>query len=200
MALILGLTGSIASGKSTVSLMFDDFDIPVVDADKIAREVVMPGEKAYEQIINSFGHDILLDDKTIDRKELGAIIFADEMKRNELNGIVHPAVREKMLAKQNAYAEAGAKCVVLDIPLLFESKLTHFVDKTVVVYVDEHVQLQRLMNRDGYTEEEAGQRIKAQLSVKEKAERADVVIDNNGTKHNSYRQLEDLLSKWNAVE
>ncbi|WP_164668403.1 dephospho-CoA kinase [Virgibacillus doumboii] len=200
MALIIGLTGSIASGKSTVSLMFDDFDIPVVDADKIAREVVMPGEKAYEQIVNTFGREILFDDKTIDRKRLGAIIFADETKREELNGIVHPAVREKMLEKRDAYANSGAKCVVLDIPLLFESKLTHFVDKTIVVYVDEKVQLQRLMDRDGFTEEEAYQRINAQISVKEKAELADAVIDNNGSKNDSYRQLETLLSKWNVIE
>ncbi|MBP1947755.1 dephospho-CoA kinase [Virgibacillus litoralis] len=200
MALVLGLTGSIASGKSTISLMFDDFNIPVVDADKLSREVVMPGEKAYEQIVETFGQEILREDKAIDRKKLGNIIFNDESKRKQLNGIVHPAVREKMLVRRDGYIESGAECVVLDIPLLFESKLTDFVDKTVVVYVDEEVQVQRLMDRDEYSEDEAYQRINAQISVKEKANLADAVIDNNGTKQESYRQLEDLLKKWNVNE
>ncbi|WP_188453439.1 dephospho-CoA kinase [Virgibacillus oceani] len=199
MALIIGLTGSIASGKSTVSLMFDDYNIPVVDADKISREVVAPGEKAYDQIIKTFGQQVLRKDKSIDRKMLGEIIFADDAKRNQLNEIVHPAVREKMLKRRDAYAESGAKCVVLDIPLLFESKLTHFVDKTLVVYVDEAVQLKRLMERDGYTENEAIKRIKAQIPVREKAEMADAIIDNNGTKYHSYEQLERLLKDWNVI-
>lgn len=200
MTLVLGLTGSIASGKSTVSLMFDDFNIPVIDADKLSREVVIPGEKAYEQIVDTFGHEVLRKDKSLDRKKLGSIIFNDENKRKQLNGIVHPAVREKMLAKRDAYVESGTNCVVLDIPLLFESKLSHFADKTVVVYVDEKIQLNRLMDRDEYSEEEAYQRINSQILVKEKAALADAVIDNNGTKQASYQQLEVLLKKWNIVK
>ncbi|WP_099158734.1 dephospho-CoA kinase [Virgibacillus ndiopensis] len=199
MALIIGLTGSIASGKSTVSLMFDDYNIPVVDADKISREVVAPGEKAYDQIVNTFGQQILREDKTINRKKLGEIVFADEAKRNQLNEIVHPAVREKILKRRDGYVESGATCVVLDIPLLFESKLTHFVDKTLVVYVDESVQLNRLMERDKYTENEALQRINAQIPIREKAKLADAIIDNNGTKYQSYEQLEKLLQEWNII-
>ncbi|TRM12922.1 dephospho-CoA kinase [Lentibacillus cibarius] len=199
MTLIIGLTGSIASGKSTVSLMFDDYQIPVIDADKISREVVMPGETAYEQIVEMFGESILRDDKTIDRKKLGDIVFADEKKRKQLNSVVHPAVREKMLKKRDAKTASGEKCVVLDIPLLFESKLTHLVDKTVVVYVDEEVQLERLMNRDGYSKKEAYQRIHAQMPVKEKAALADAVINNNGTKQASYQQLESLLRAWEVL-
>ncbi|RYG74883.1 dephospho-CoA kinase [Lentibacillus lipolyticus] len=197
MTLVLGLTGSIASGKSTVSLMFDDFNIPVIDADKISREVVMPGEKAYREVVAAFGDTVLRDDKAIDRKKLGAIVFDDEEKRKMLNSIVHPAVRERMVSKRDVYVSSGAKSVVLDIPLLYESNLTHFVDKTIVVYVDEQVQLERLMERDGYTEKEAEQRIKAQMPVKEKAARADAVIDNNGRKQETYQQLEALLYDWN---
>ncbi|TFJ93912.1 dephospho-CoA kinase [Lentibacillus salicampi] len=199
MTLVIGLTGSIASGKSTVSLMFDDFNIPVIDADKISREVVRPGEKAYEQIVDTFGGEILRDDQTIDRKKLGAIVFENEDKRQALNSIVHPAVREKMLERRDAHVDTGEKCVVLDIPLLFESKLTNFVDKTVVVYVDEQVQLERLMDRDGYSEKEAYQRIHAQMPVKEKAELADAVIDNNGSKYDAYQQLESLLREWDVL-
>ncbi|GAB3065095.1 dephospho-CoA kinase [Virgibacillus ainsalahensis] len=199
MALIIGLTGSIASGKSTVSLMFDDFNIPVVDADKISREVVNPGEKAYTNIIKTFGQEILREDKTLDREKLGSIIFADDEKRKQLNSIVHPAVREKMLQKKEAFVQAGASSVVLDIPLLFESKLTHFADKTLVVYVDEEVQLERLMKRNGYAEEEAKQRISSQISVSDKAEMADATIDNNGTKYESFEQLEKLLKEWKVI-
>lgn len=199
MTLTIGLTGSIASGKSTVSSMFDEFDIPVIDADKLSRDVVMPGEKAYAQIVDTFGQEVLYVDGTLDRKKLGAIIFADEEKRKELNEIVHPAVREKMITKRDAYVELDRKCVTLDIPLLFENKLPHFVDKTVVVYVDEDVQLKRLMDRDGYSKTEAYQRINAQLSMKDKAILADAVINNNGTKHETYEQLENLLKGWKVV-
>ncbi|GGJ97007.1 dephospho-CoA kinase [Lentibacillus kapialis] len=199
MTLVIGLTGSIASGKSTVSLMFDDFNIPVIDADKISREVVMPGERAYELIVSTFGEDVLRGDMSLDREQLGAIVFKNEKKRKQLNNIVHPAVREKMIEQRDAFSASGEKSVILDIPLLFESKLTHFVDKTVAVYVDEQVQLKRLMERDGYSEEEAYRRINAQMPIREKAELADAVIDNNGSKHDSYQQLESLLRKWGVI-
>ncbi|SFD60229.1 dephospho-CoA kinase [Lentibacillus persicus] len=199
MTRVIGLTGSIASGKSTVSLMFDEFNIPVIDADKISREVVMPGEKAYEQIVDTFGEEVLREDKSLDRKKLGAIVFKNEEKRQQLNNIVHPAVREKMLERRDAYTTSGEKSVVLDIPLLFESKLKGFVEKTIVVYVDEDVQLARLMERDGYSEEEAHQRINAQMPVKKKAELADAIIDNNGTRRDTYQQLESLLREWEVI-
>ncbi|GAA0601031.1 dephospho-CoA kinase [Virgibacillus siamensis] len=199
MALVLGLTGSIATGKSTVSSMFANFGIPVVDADKIAREVVMPGKQAYKQIVEVFGKDVLFDDLTLDRKKLGSIVFGDETKRNQLNDIVHPAVREKMAADRDGYLESGETCVVLDIPLLFESKLTHFVDKTLAVVVDEDMQLKRLMDRDESTEQEAKQRIDSQIPISEKAKLADAVIDNNGTVEESFQQLESLLREWSAI-
>lgn len=199
MALIIGLTGSIASGKSTVSSMFEEFDIRVVDADKLAREVVEPGEESYEEIVKVFGKEVLQADQTLDRKYLGRIVFADEQKRKQLNEIVHPAIRERMLKARDTYIAAGATCVVLDIPLLFESKLTHFVDKIVVVYVDESVQLDRLLSRDDLTKEEAEQRIQAQMPVQEKRALADAIIDNNGTVKESLNQLESLLQKWEVI-
>ncbi|AXI09660.1 dephospho-CoA kinase [Oceanobacillus sp. 143] len=196
MALVIGLTGSIASGKSTVSLMFDDFQIPVIDADKIAREVVEPGEAAYEGIVAAFGEAILIEDKTLDRKKLGSIIFADEDKRQTLNSIVHPEVRKQMIEQRDALIAAGKRCIVLDIPLLFESNLTSLVDKTIVVYVDESIQLQRLMERDGLAEQAAKQRIASQIPVEEKVKLANAVINNNGSKKESYEQLEQILSDW----
>jgi dephospho-CoA kinase len=194
--LIIGLTGSIASGKSTVSLMFHDLNVPVIDADKISREVVNPHEDAYNKIVDTFGNSILQDDKTIDRAKLGEIIFNDHVMREKLNNIVHPAVRERMLAKRDAFVKAGVPTVVLDIPLLFESNLTHLVDKTLVISVTESVQLTRLMTRNGYNEQEARQRIQSQIPITEKVKMADAVIDNNGTKQETYEQLEQLLQQW----
>lgn len=196
MSLVIGLTGGIASGKSTVSAMFEQLNIPVIDADKIAREVVLPGEETYHQIVETFGDTILLEDGTLNRQKLGAIIFANEEKRKQLNALIHPVIRQRMLSQRNKYIAAKEKCIVLDIPLLFESKLTHFVEKIIVVYVDEATQLERLITRDCLSKREAKQRIDAQLSLEEKANLADVVIDNNGTIEQTKGQLLDALKKW----
>jgi dephospho-CoA kinase len=198
-ALIIGLTGGIASGKSTVARMLLELGIPVIDADQIAREVVEIGEEAYLQIVEKFGEEILQDDKTIDRAKLGAIVFNDEEKRKLLNSIVHPAVRQKMLEQKERYVKKGEKTIVLDIPLLFESNLTHLVDKIVVVYVDEHTQLERLMARNGFSKEEAKARIKAQMPLKEKAAKADAVINNNGTIEQTKKQLLNILKQWDVL-
>ena len=199
MTVVIGLTGSIASGKSTVSQMFSKFNIPVVDADHLSRKVVEPGEPAYNKIVETFGFQILQDDRTIDRKRLGKIIFSDEEKRQQLNSIVHPQVRKEMLEERDAYKAEDYPAVVLDIPLLFESKLTSYVDRTMVVYVDEEIQLKRLMERDQSEREEAEERIQAQLSIAEKAKMADAVIDNNGSVEESFQQLKDILHQWNIV-
>ena len=200
MSLVIGLTGSIATGKSTVSSMFTILAIPVIDADLIAREVVEPGEEAYERIVESFGEKILLEDRTIDRNRLGEIVFSNESKRKQLNEIVHPAIRKRMLEQRDACIEAGERCVVLDIPLLIESKLEHLVEKILVVYVDEKTQLERLMARNDFTKEEAMQRINSQIPVEKKAELADAIIDNRGSIQDSFEQLKHILKEWNIVE
>lgn len=194
MSLIIGLTGSIGTGKSTISHMFKERGIPVVDADLIAREVVEPGQPAYEAIVRVFTEKVLRADGTLDRKALGAIIFANEAERSKLNAIIHPAIREEMLRQRDAYVADGAGCVVMDIPLLFESKLTDYVDKIIVVTVDENVQLQRITARDGSSIEEAKRRINSQIPVIEKVKLADLVIDNNGTKKETCHQFEQLLT------
>ncbi|MBO1004508.1 dephospho-CoA kinase [Pseudogracilibacillus auburnensis] len=198
MALIIGLTGSIGTGKSTIAKKFREWSIPVVDADVIAREVVEPEEEAYKKIVAAFGEQILQDDRdrTLDRKALGEIVFNDEHKRKKLNEIIHPAIRKEMIRQRDRYIEQGEKSVVLDIPLLYESGLTHFVDKVIVVAVDPGVQLKRIMERDDSTKEEAKRRIDAQIPVAEKAKKADAVIDNNGTEEQSYQQLKDILLTW----
>lgn len=196
MALVIGLTGSIGTGKSTIANRFRELNIPVVDADKIAREVVEPHTETYRKIVETFGEEILHEDLTLNRKALGNIVFRDENKRKQLNSIIHPAIRKEMLRQRDEWIEKGKECVVLDIPLLYESKLTHFVDKVIVVYVDEDVQLQRIIERDKSSEEEAKNRIAAQIPVAEKAKMADAVIDNNGSIEDSYKQLEEILDTW----
>jgi len=165
MALIVGLTGGIASGKSTVSNLIKDLGITVIDADIEARLAVEPGEKAYQQIVEHFGGEILLEDGSINRPKLGDIIFNHQEERMVLNGIVHPAVRERMNEKKVAAIERGEYLVVMDIPLLFESELTDLVEKIILVYVDEDIQLERLMMRNQYTETEAHVRIKSQMPL-----------------------------------
>lgn len=196
MALVIGLTGSIGTGKSLIASKLQESGIPVVDADKIARLVVEKGERAYEKIVETFGTKVLHEDGTLNRQALGSIVFQDEAKRKQLNDITHPEIRIEMLRQRDEWIEKGHDCVVLDIPLLYESKLVHFVDKVIVVYVDEDVQLERILSRDHITKEEALARIRSQIPVAEKAKMADAVIDNNGSKDASYVQLFDILEKW----
>ena len=155
MTVVIGLTGGIASGKSTVSEMFREMSIPVIDADIIAREVVERGKPAYNKIVEVFGTEVLQKDGELDRPKLGSVVFYNEEKRLQLNEIVHPAVREEMNAQKEMYIKEGMQAVVLDIPLLFESKLTNLVDRVLVVAVTPNTQLERLMKRNNFSEEEA---------------------------------------------
>jgi dephospho-CoA kinase len=199
MALIIGLTGGIASGKSTVSNMLKELGLTVIDADIEARLAVEKGESAYKEVVGVFGEDILLQDGNLDRQKLGGIIFHDKEKRQLLNKIVHPAVRKRMTKQKEDAVLRGEQIVVLDIPLLFESELTYMVEKTLLVYVDEDVQLSRLMERNSLTEKEALARIKSQLPLSDKLQWADAVINNNGTLAETKKQLETLLNDWGFI-
>lgn len=199
MATILGLTGGIATGKSTVSNMIKEIGIPVIDADLAARAVVDVGEEAYQNIVNHFGKEILTEDGTINRERLGSIVFHDEKQREVLNSIVHPAVRKRMLRERDELVEEGHRAIVMDIPLLFESDLAHMVDKVIVVFTDEDIQLQRLMERNRLSEKEAKARISSQIPITEKISLADAVINNNGSINETKRQLMHILETWNIV-
>ncbi|PEP65621.1 MULTISPECIES: dephospho-CoA kinase [Bacillus] len=199
MTIVIGLTGGIASGKSTVSQMFRELQIPVIDADIIAREVVEQGKEAYKEIVDVFGEEILQADGELDRPKLGGIVFHNEEKRLRLNKIVHPAVRKEMNVQKDMYIKEGVQAVVLDIPLLFESKLTALVDRIVVVAVSPSMQLERLMKRNGFTEEDAKARIDSQMPLAEKATLANKVIYNDGTIAETKAQLQLILKEWNII-
>lgn len=198
--MIIGLTGSIASGKSTVANMLKDYGLPIVDADLVARVVVEPGTPTLQKIVEAFGEIALTEDGAMNRQKIGEIIFNDEEKRKRLNSIIHPAIRQEMLRQRDEHIAKGAQTVIMDIPLLFESKLQHFVDKILVVSVTEETQLKRLMERNQLSEQEATARISSQLPLSIKEQGADAVINNNGTIEETAEQLQRILRNWEVIE
>lgn len=194
--MIIGLTGSIASGKSTVSKMLADMGYPIIDADLVARQVVEPGTETLRQIEELFGKEVILKDGTMDREKVGELIFSDPASRKKLNDVIHPAIRQEMLRQRSAFIQQGREVIIMDIPLLFESKLQHFVDKILVVSVTEENQFKRLVSRNSLPEKEARARINSQLPLSVKEEGADAVIYNNGTIEETRHQLNRILSEW----
>ena len=186
---IIGLTGGIGSGKSTVSAMLQELGATVVDADEGARAVVEPGQPALMEIRERFGDDVLGADGALDRDRLADVVFADDGARRDLNAITHPRVRAWMAGQMQVAAAAGAATVVLDIPLLFESGLTAGLDDIVVVWCPPETQVARAVGR-GLREEDVRARIAAQMPLDEKRERATAVIDNSGTPDRTRAQVE----------
>ena len=201
--LLVGLTGSIATGKSTVSRMFAHLGARVLDADLLAREVVMPGQPAYLKIVEEFGQGVVRDDGTLDRKALGAIVFAEPARRKRLEEITHPAIaarQQRILSVLDEEAFEGI--VIWDVALLFETGGLARMDRVVVVATDPETELARLMSRDGMAEADARARIASQMPVAEKAKRAHYVIDNSGdralTEHQVKVVYEALLGELAA--
>lgn len=197
--MIIGLTGSIASGKSTVSAMLRKKGLPIVDADEIARLVVEPGSPVLLEISRQFGADVIQEDGSLNREKLGERIFGNDEERQKLNGIIHPAIRQEMLRQKDEWLSNGANTIIMDIPLLFESKLQSFVDKIIVVSVSPEIQKERLIARNVLSQEEADARIRSQLPMKMKEQGADAVLFNDGTLEETARQLEYVLLEWHVV-
>jgi len=188
--LLVGLTGSIATGKSTVSRMFAHLGARVIDADLLAREVVMPGQAAYLRIVEDFGPQVVQDDGALDRKALGAIVFADPARRKRLEEITHPAIGLRQQRMLSALDEESFEGVVIwDAALLFEGGGAARMDRVVVVYADPEIERQRLMERDGLSDADARARIASQMPIAEKAKLAHHVIDNSGPREETERQV-----------
>ncbi|MBX5476201.1 MAG: dephospho-CoA kinase [Clostridia bacterium] len=177
---LIGLTGGIASGKSTAAAALRAAGAPVVDADALAREVVEPGRPAYDAIVRAFGPSVVRPDGRLDRAALGRLVFADEARRRELEAIVHPAVGAEIEAWLARQKDAGAPAAVLEIPLLFESGWDRRVDESWVIDVPVETQVERLVRRDGLSREEARARVAAQLPREERLRRATRVFFNDG--------------------
>jgi dephospho-CoA kinase len=183
----IGLTGGIGSGKSTVSALLAARGAVVIDADRIAREVVEPGTQGLAAVVDAFGTSVLRDDGSLDRPALAAVVFADPDARRKLDGIVHPLVRAR--SAELAAAAPGDAVVVHDVPLLVETGQAGFYDLVLVVQADPEVRVQRLVDR-GLSEEDARARIAAQATDEQRRAVADVVLDNDGTEADLAAQVE----------
>lgn len=191
--LLVGLTGGIATGKSTVSEMLRRLGAEVIDADRLAREVVEPGRPAHAAIVREFGAEVLQADGTLDRKRLGSIVFADADRRRRLEAITHPAIRARFAERVGELEARGFDgVVVFDAAVLVESGGYKTMDRLVVVVTDEATELARLMARDGIGRDEALGRIRSQMPLAEKARLADYVIDNAGDRTSTEAQVRDV--------
>lgn len=191
----IGLTGGIASGKSTVLDFFKSKQIPFIDADVVAREVVAPGTPGLSAIAELFGSHLIQTDGTLDRPALGAIVFHDESKRLQLNECLHGLIRQRIDELTAEYEKQNSPVVIYDIPLLIEGKWYERLDMVWLVYVNRTTQIERLMSRNELSQEDALARINSQMSLDEKRAYADYIIDNGGSVEDLLKQLESLYNE-----
>ena len=195
--LIIGLTGGIGSGKSTVSeYLSKNMGLTIIDADQIARDVTRPGQETLLKLREAFGSEIINDDGTLDRRKLAGIAFQSDEKKKLLENITHSAIREEINCRLRTSAAKHENAVVLDVPLLMESGIDGLCDTVWVVTTAKDVRIERISARDGITKEEINARINAQISDRERFARADEIIDNSGDKEALYREIERLIKKY----
>jgi dephospho-CoA kinase len=196
---IIGLTGNIASGKTEVAKIFKELGAKIIDADRIAREVVEPGERAWQEIVEEFGRDILQSDGSIDRKKLGGIVFNDDEKREQLNRITHPRIMTKIIEVIDKYKKENVKLVIIEAALIVErGGLLSLIDGLIVVSTDEETQIKRIMTRDRLQRDEALSRIKSQMPMPEKTKHATYIIDNSGSLRETRKQVKEIWEKINS--
>lgn len=196
---LVGLTGGIASGKSTVAKILQSLGAAIVNADDLAREVVEPGHEAWKEIVASFGTDILQSDQTLDRQKLRTLIFNQPEARKRLESIIHPRVRALAEERIRQYAAAGYPVVIYEVPLLFEGNLQEWLRPVILVACDVETQTARLQKRDHLTAADAEKHIAAQMSLKDKRRLADYVIENNGSLEDLERQTRQILEELKAT-
>jgi dephospho-CoA kinase len=190
---VFGLTGGIGSGKSTVAALLRERGVPVVDADELSRQAVAPGSEGLSQVLAELGHDLVGPDGALDRKRVGTLVFGDESARKRLNAITHPIVRRLSQERFAALEQGGALLAAYDVPLLFEVGLDAVLRPVVLVAASESTQLSRILERDGLAEADARARIAAQLPLATKRQRADYVLENDGTRAELAAQVDALL-------
>ncbi len=196
--MLLGVTGGVASGKSTVAHMLEQLGAPIVDSDVIARQVVEPGKPAWKQVVDYFGKQILQKDGNLDRKKLSKIVFRDFEKRKKLESFTHPLIYDAYVKQANEIMEKDPEAIIqVVVPLLIELKLQYMFHKIVVVYIPQELQVERLAERDGISREEAANMLKAQLPIEEKLEYADFVIHNEGSLDETKKYVDDL---WQSLK
>lgn len=193
--MVIGITGGIASGKSTVSSILKELGAFIIDVDDIGRKVVEKGEKAYNEIVCYFGNDILLPKGDINRKKLGNIVFSSYEKLELLNSITHPEIVRRVMEEVNALAKDGAKIIVIDAAILFEMGLDIYCDSIWLVHIGKETQIKRLMGRDKFTYEEAMHRISSQCSYEERMKYIDVIIDNSQAPEVIKSRISDIWSE-----
>lgn len=193
MTYVLGLTGSIATGKSTLSQIFKAYGFPIVDADVIAHEIVKPGTKGLANIIANFGPDVLAADGQLDRKKLGQLVFADPKKRALLNRLNGQLIRQEIFRQVDQLKVQAVPLIILDIPLLYESHYEAHTDGVMIAYVPKNIEVKRLMQRDGIAQTAALQRIDSQMSIEDKRQLADFLIDNTQDVTHSKAQVLQFL-------
>jgi dephospho-CoA kinase len=196
---LVGLTGGIASGKSTVAKILQSLGAAIVNADDLAREVVEPGHEAWKGIVAAFGADILQSDQTLDRQKLRTLIFNQPEARKRLESIIHPRVRALAEERIRQYAAAGYPVVIYEVPLLFEGNLQEWLRPVILVACDVETQTARLQKRDHLTTADAEKHIAAQMSLKDKRRLADYVIENNGSLEDLERQTRQILEELKAT-
>ena len=194
---VIGLTGGIASGKSTVSSQLrEEYGAVVLDADATAHEIAEPGAPLWEAFVSRYGKNRVLDaDGALDREAVAEIVFRNPEERAWMDSMAHPLIRQKILERLDSFKTAEKATVVLDVPLLFEAGWDTIPNEIWVVYVDENTQLRRLMQRNALSERLARERIASQMSIEEKKRRADVVIDNSGTRENTAAQVRAAFAR-----
>ncbi len=197
--LVVGLTGGIASGKSTVSRMFRDAGIPVICADELADEVVKPGSAALDKIRQTFGDEFIDSEGNLNRAAMARLVFKDKSKRQDLESIIHPRVAEEQRKLIRQFAVQGHNIVVVDVPLLYENGLEDSFDMILVAYVPPEVQIQRLIARDRVTDKEARSRLDAQLPIDKKKKLAGRIIDNTGPVEHTREQVLGIIRELRAL-
>jgi dephospho-CoA kinase len=198
--MIVGLTGGIATGKSVVADELRRLGAHIIDADKIAREVVEPGKPAYDEIVKEFGTGVLEPGGALDRKALGRIVFSDPAALEKLGSITHPRIRERIKEEARRLSAQGDSIIVLDVALLIETGVKYEVEKIIVVFAEKEQQIQRLMDRDGLSRLEAEKRVSIQMDIKEKLKYADYVIDNSGAKDWTIEQTRALYNELEGLK